>query len=95
MSFVDEYVSRGLTDVVLISSDSREESSGYQDEIDTEVIVAKKNNGFVRATAESIKRFGPRARNRFNFDEVQISESEYLEHAQRGTPRDLSRGSKG
>jgi hypothetical protein len=91
--FEEEYVTRQLIDVVQLSADSQEDSSGYQTETETESAVARNSDGgFVMITAKRVRKFGPNAGlPELFFHQRPISEAEYATISPRGTPIDLSR----
>ena len=89
--FIEEYISRELRDIVQLSTDSHEDSGGYQTETKTEVVVARISDGScVRISAKLETKFGPNGGRKFIFQDSPISEKEYADLALRGTPIDLS-----
>ncbi|MBZ5512743.1 MAG: topoisomerase DNA-binding C4 zinc finger domain-containing protein [Acidobacteriia bacterium] len=76
--FLPEYLNWGLSDIVVVGRDEREESSGFQNEYTTEWVVARKGDGFVRVELHEKKDFSPRGGRKVRkVSEQQISEAEY------------------
>ena len=58
---MQQYVDWGLTDIIFVSSREREVESGYNLEITSETVVARKGQGFVEVVAQRRVSFAPRA----------------------------------
>jgi hypothetical protein len=59
--FLQQYVDWGLTDIVFVSTSEKEVASGYNLEITSETVVARKGQGFVEVVAQKRDSFAPRA----------------------------------
>jgi hypothetical protein len=59
--FLQHYLDWGLTDIILVSHDEKEVESGYNLEITTETVVARKGQGFVEVVAQKRVSFAPHA----------------------------------
>jgi hypothetical protein len=59
--FLQQYVDWGLIDIIFVSSRETEVESGYNLEITSETVVARKDQGFVEVVAQRRVSFAPRA----------------------------------
>jgi predicted Zn-ribbon and HTH transcriptional regulator len=58
-SYLRTYLNSGLSDIFVIESKEWEETSGYQMEHETEIVVARKGDGFVKVKLHERKSFAP------------------------------------
>jgi len=82
--FLQEYLQRGLRDIVVVSSHDEEKQDWHGTENRNETAVAKKGTTFVRVQSHQFIEFGPGGANTKSVGESEISEAEYQKAAQGG-----------
>ena len=81
--YLRTYLKAGLSDIFFVESDEWEETSGYQMEHETETVVARKGNAFVKVKVHERKGFAPRSGNHETAieSEENITEDQYFDLA--------------
>ena len=80
--FLKEYLQWGLSDIYVISHEEREEAGGYSNEFTDEIVVARKNDVYVKVELSHKKDFSPRGKTRTRkVSETVIPKAEYEREA--------------
>jgi ssDNA-binding Zn-finger/Zn-ribbon topoisomerase 1 len=82
--FVEDYLKRGFSDIVVIDYSHEEERYGYNNETTTETVVAKKGDTFIQFNVSLYQKFNPHrpSRELTPGSEMRISEAEYRSKAE-------------
>lgn len=86
-AFIEDYLKRGFSDIVVVDYSHEEERHGYNNETTMETIVAKRGGKFVYFRISSYQDFNPHrpSRDVTPGAEIEISEAEYRNES-RGKP---------
>jgi hypothetical protein len=75
--FLSEYLRRGLSDIVVLSHDSEEETTGYEYRHVREEVVARKDGKSVRMSLHQETKYGPRSGVDIDVAQTEIPDAEY------------------
>jgi hypothetical protein len=75
--FLEEYLKRGFSEIVVLSHEHREETSGMQTEWTDERAAARKRGKYFEIEVHEKQKFGPKGGRNLNLSEKEISERQY------------------